>query len=87
MGGQACRLKVILNGAIIQDTLERLCYEIKEPDSLPIDDEYGYKMVELLNDAEDKVFKAVRLWLESQGFTGSAEQGGWPHALDFKKGP
>lgn len=76
MGGTPCKAKIILNGARIQDELERLCYQIQESDSIPIPDDTGYKMVELLNDAEDKVFQVTRLWLESQGFKGP-----WPHAL------
>lgn len=85
MGGTPCRAKIILNGARIQAELKILCYQIQEEGSLPIPDDIAYKMVELLNEAEDNACKATRLWLESQGFHGTEEQGGWPHSLDFKK--
>lgn len=77
MGGQACKLKTILNGETIQSELKSLCYQVSE---LPLTDDAGYKMVELLNKAEDCVFKAKRVWLESQGF-----QGPWPHSLAKEK--
>lgn len=73
MGGAQCRLKVILNGDTIQSELKSLCYQVQE---VPLPDDAGYKMVELLNKAEDLVFKAKRVWLESQGFNGP-----WPKSL------
>lgn len=75
MGGLPCKEKVILNGGCISSTLEYLCNRIKEP-SIVIPDDAGNKMVEMLNTAEDLVFKVERLYLESQGFTGP-----WPHSL------
>lgn len=78
MGAGACKLKIILNGSTIQNELRDLCYEVKASD--PIDDKIGYQMVELLNTAEDAVFQAKRLWLESQGFNGP-----WPHSLQGGK--
>lgn len=79
MGGQSCKLKIILNGDTIQSELRSLCYEVKEHE---IDDTAGYKMVDLLNKAEDLVFQAKRIWLESQGFTGP-----FPHSLKQKGDP
>lgn len=74
MGGLACKTKIILNGGTIQSELAQLCYEVKEAKDLP--DKEGYEMVGYLNEAEDLVFKAKRVYLESQGFHGP-----WPHAL------
>jgi len=73
MGGQQCKLKIILNGDTIQSETKALCYQLQE---LPLDDATGYKIVELFNKAEDAVMKAKRVWLESQGFNGP-----WPHSL------
>lgn len=84
MGGNPCRFKIILNGETVQSELRALCYMIQE-DGVEIDDEASYKMVEILNHAEDLVFKAKRVFLESQGFTGSEAQGGWPYSLTQKK--
>lgn len=75
MGGESCRLKIILNGETIQNELHSICYQIQESDVV-IPDDAGHKMVELLNEAEDLVFKAKRIYLESQGFKGP-----FPHAL------
>lgn len=76
MGGAGCKLKVILNGGTIQSELKMLCYQVQELTDLP--DEVGYKMVEYLNHAEDLVFKAKRVFLESQSFKGP-----WPQSLTF----
>lgn len=84
MGGNPCRFKIILNGETIQSELRSLCYQVQE-EGVEIDDAHSYEMVELLNHAENLVFKAKRAFLESQGFVGSDAQGGWPHSLDFKK--
>jgi len=74
MGGLPCKEKIILNGRTIQSELNALCYQIEEAED--IDESSGYKMVEYLNHAEDVVFKAKRVWLESRGFKGP-----WPHSL------
>lgn len=84
MGGNPCRFKALLNGETIQNELHSICYQIQDKD-ITIDDNSLYKMVEMLNHAEDLVFKCKRVLLESQKFVGSEEQGGWPHSLDFKK--
>lgn len=84
MGGNPCRFKIILNGETIQNELSSLCYQVQEEDVV-IDDAHSYEMVELLNHAEDLVFQAKRVFLESQGFIGSKEQGGWPYSLTQKK--
>lgn len=76
MGGQSCKLKAILNGGMVQSATEQLCYMIEE---IPYDnfpEDAGLKAVALLNQAEDAVFKAQRIMLESQGFKGP-----WPHSL------
>lgn len=84
MGGNPCRFKALLNGETIQNELRSICYQIQDKD-ISIDDESLYKMVEMLNHAEDLVLKSKRVLCESQGFHGTEEQGGWPHSLDFKK--
>lgn len=76
MGGLPCKEKIILNGGCIQSTLEYLCQRVQAPGTVELSEEAGYKMVELLNTAEDAVFKAERVWLESQGFKGP-----WPRSL------
>lgn len=78
MGGQSCKLKIILNGGTIENELHEICYNIQENDVV-IPDDAGYKMVEYLNQAEDLIFKFKRAYLESQGFTGP-----FPHAMDYK---
>lgn len=67
MGGFPCHAKQILNGrTIINETTELL----KMLDDASMDDDYGYKIVDYLNAAEDAVFGAKRMFLESQGFKG-----------------
>lgn len=78
MGGQPCRLKAILNGETIESEARMLCYQIRQPE-IEIPDDAGYKIVEELNTAEDAMFRAKRIFLESQGFDGP-----WPHALNGK---
>lgn len=75
MGGESCKLKIILNGGTIQNELREICYHIQE-NNVTIPDDAGYKMVEMLNEAENLIFKFKRAYLESQGFGGP-----WPHAL------
>jgi len=75
MGGLACKEKIILNGGTIENEVKLLCYRIQEP-GLQLSDDAGYKMVELFNQAEDLIFQAKRVWLESQTFDGP-----WPHSL------
>ena len=77
MGGAACKAKIILNGRTVQSELVSLCYLVEETpeESIPYTD--GLAMVKLLNLAEDAVFAAKRLYLESQGF-----EGPWPASLD-----
>lgn len=79
MGGIACKEKIILNGGTIESEVNQLCYRIQEPEAIELSEDSGYKMVELLNTAEDCVFQAKRIWLESQGFAGP-----WPHSLKKK---
>ena len=77
MGGQSCKAKIILNGGAIQDAANRLCYQIEEVPYEDFPEKEGLEIVDLLNRAENLVFKAQRVFLESQGFTGP-----WPKALD-----
>ena len=79
MGGLPCKEKIILNGGCIASTLEYLCDRVVAPGTVELSEDAGYKMVELLNTAEDAVFQAQRVWLESQGF-----EGPWPHSLNFE---
>ncbi len=76
MGGQACKEKIILNGGTIEFETSQLVRRVDHPDTKALSDDDGYKMVELLNTAEDCIFKAKYIWLESQGFAGP-----WPHSL------
>ena len=76
MGGNPCRYKIILNGGTIQAELHQLCYQV-EDELIEIPYDVGEKMVEYLNEAENLVFKAKRLFLESQGFKGP-----WPKSLE-----
>jgi hypothetical protein len=69
-------LKIILNGKTIQSELVALCYQVDETEASELPYDEGIKMVELLNKAEDLVFKAKRIFLESQGFNGP-----WPKSL------
>lgn len=79
MGGLPCKEKILLNGGDIRNTVEMLCYRIQEP-GIELSEDVGYKIVELFNTAEDAVFRAKRIYLESQGFTGP-----WPHAMNYKE--
>lgn len=76
MGGQSCKLKVILNGGMVESAAANLCYMVDEIPYEDFPEEAGLKAVALLNQAEDAVFKAQRIILESQGFKGP-----WPHSL------
>lgn len=74
MGGNPCRTKAILNGGTIENEVKMLCYEIQK---VELSDDVGYAIVKLFNQAEDAVFKAKRVFLESQmGFDGP-----WPNSL------
>jgi hypothetical protein len=79
MSGAACKAKVILNGGAIQDAANRLCYQVEEIEAADFPYDEGVKMVKLLNEAEDLVFRAQRIFLESIGFDGP-----WPNALKLK---
>ncbi len=79
MGGLACKEKIILNGGTIEFETSQLCRRVDSPDTQELSEDDGYKMVELLNTAEDCVFKAKYIWLESQGF-----EGPWPNSLKVK---
>lgn len=80
MGGPSCKLKIIMNGRTIQDELYSLCYQIQEEDADEIPYDEGIKMVKLLNKAENLVFQAKRIFLETQGF-----EGPWPYSLEGDK--
>lgn len=78
MGGRPCQLKVILNTGTVLSEAASLHEAASDPD-IEIPDDVGYKIVECLNEAEDCMFKAKRLFLESQGFTGP-----WPKSMREK---
>lgn len=84
MGGNPCRFKALMNGESIESEIKNLCYHIQE-EGVVVDDKSLYYIVEHLNRAEDLVFKAKRIFLESQGFKGEESQGGWPNSLVFRK--
>lgn len=75
MGGPPCHAKIILNGRTIESEAEQLVLAASE-EGIEIPDEAGYKIVDCLNEAEDCMFRAKRLFLESQGFTGP-----WPKSM------
>lgn len=77
MGGQSCKAKIILNGGMIQSAAKELCYLVDETAYGELPEKEGLEIVDLLNRAENLVFKAQRLFLESQGFAGP-----WPKSLD-----
>lgn len=83
MGGNPCRFKIILNGETIQNELHSICYQIQK-EGVQIGDKSLYEIVYMLNEMEDLVFRIKRTLLESQGFTGTKEQGGWPYSLTQK---
>lgn len=75
MGGQPCKAKALLNGRTIQSESGFLIEMLQGPD-VDLPDVPGYEIVRHLNAAEDAVFKAKRIFLETQGFKGP-----WPHSL------
>lgn len=76
MGGTACKAKIILNGGAIQDAANRLCYQVEEIPGETFPYKEGIEIVKHLNDAEESVMKAQRVFLESLGFNGP-----WPKSL------
>lgn len=76
--GAAPCLKVILNGARVASNTDILVDQVREYEET-ISEEYALMMVAELNEAEDCVDRATRLFLESQNFSGP-----YPHSLDFK---
>lgn len=76
MGGQACRVKAILNGGAVQDSAQRLCYVIEETEYSALSDEQWTEVIKHLNAAEDSMGKANRSFLEALGFNGP-----WPNSL------
>ncbi len=79
MGGLPCKEKIILNGGTIEFESSQLRKAVQDVGAVPLTEDDGYKMVELLNTAEDCIFQAKRVWLESQGFVGP-----WPNSLRYK---
>jgi hypothetical protein len=76
MGGQSCKAKVILNGGAVQDSANRLCYQVEETEYTALTDEQWTSVIKHLNAAEESVNKAQRAYLEALGFTGP-----WPKSL------
>ena len=79
MGGTPCRLKIIMNGARVALLSDVLGSHVSE-EGVEIDDDYGYKIAEHLNAAEDSVNKATHAFLESQGYHGP-----YDHSLNFEE--
>jgi hypothetical protein len=77
MGSTACKAKILLNGGMIQSAVHELCYQVQEVSYEQLPEKEGLEIVDLLNRAENLVFKAQKVFLESQGFTGP-----WPKSLD-----
>lgn len=77
MGGTACKAKVILNGGMIEAATKELCYMVAEVSYENFPEKEGLEIVDILNRAENLVFRAQRVFLESQGFAGP-----WPKSLD-----
>lgn len=79
MGGQSCKLKIILNGGTIYNEAELLCAQVQAPGTTELTEDQGYEIIRHLNIAEDEVFKAKAAWLKSQEYDGPL-----PHSLAFK---
>lgn len=84
MGGNPCRLKIIMNGEGIIQTTYGICEEITRRRDAQGDfseDEYEkeLKIVELFNEMENLADRAQRLLLESGHFYGP-----WPNRLKSK---
>lgn len=75
MGGRPCMEKIILNSGGIANQAILLNSRVQAP-GIEISDDKGYEIVKHLNAAEDAVFQATRIFLESQGYDGP-----WPHSL------
>lgn len=78
MGGQPCYYKLLMNGTTIALESEKIVAMVEkiQEEGGTIDDEYGYKMVEELNLAENAVFRAKTALARSQGFDGP-----FPHSM------
>lgn len=72
MGGRPCLEKIILNTGVIALTADQLQAEVEylRDKGETINDDDGYKIVELLNKAENLMFDAQKTYLESTGFVG-----------------
>lgn len=76
MGGLPCKEKIILNGGMVRSATEQLCYLVDEVPYDEFPEAAGLKVADLLNQAEDAVFKAQRVFLEARGYKGP-----WPKSL------
>jgi hypothetical protein len=76
VGGQACKAKVILNGAAVGGLAESLCYLVDETEYDALTDEQWTAVIKHLNTAEDAMLKAQRSFLEALGFNGP-----WPTSM------
>lgn len=70
MGGQSCKLKVILNGGMVESAASNLSYLVMETEYESLTDDQWSVIIKHLNAAEDSVFKAQRAYLDAMGFTG-----------------
>lgn len=76
MGGQPCRLKLLMDGARLQAATKVLRANLPFAE---LTDEQAYEIITYLNDAEDAVDKATASLLTSQGYNGPL-----PHSLTFE---
>lgn len=80
MGGNPCRLKVILNSNRTASNLDNLCYLVEETDYSELSDEQWIEIAGHLNDAEDASNRATRAFLDAHGYTGPLD-----HSLQIHK--
>lgn len=83
MGGRPCIEKILLNTGIIALTADQMHEEAEwlRQKGESINDDDGYKIVDCLNKAENLMFDAHRIYLESTGFNGPfpRSMGGKPY--------
>lgn len=79
MGGLPCKWKILNNSETIESEAGALRRSVNDAE-IDVEGDVGYKIITELNTAEDAVFRAKRLFLESQGF-----EGPWPNSLKSRK--
>lgn len=76
MGALACRTKIILDGGLVQDAAQKLCYRVEQTADDALTYEEWIDVVKHVNAAEDAILKAQKVFLEALGFSGP-----WPKAM------